>query len=158
MTRIVEQSSLTRHQIERLFEIWNAVYPVEFQYGTIDELIIYLPKMTKPRHYVAYDQNDRMVGWLVTLERNDTRWFIVLVDKTHQKVGLGSALLNNAKLEGCDLSGWVVLNETYKTQDGSPYQSPAAFYAKAGFEVDRSDSVTARGLTSYRVHWRNHNS
>lgn len=133
--------------------IWNAVYPAFMAHATIESMETYLSSLKKPRHTILRDEKS-LKGWLCTFDRNDERWFVMILHPTAQKRGFGTRLLSEALAAESSLSGWVVDHGRYALSDGSPYVSPLPFYLKLGFRLG-AERFDDGQLEAVRVRWEN---
>lgn len=85
--------------------------------------------------------------------RDEEIWFSIIINKNHQKRGIGRMLLNKAKEGYIVLNGWVVDKDSYLKQDGSPYSSPLGFYQKNGFEVLPEIRLSNEKLSAVKIRW-----
>lgn len=135
-----------------LFNIWNAVYPTEATFQKIEDIIHYLNQKIHPTHYVARDLNDKIDGWLMTFTRDQSRFFVLLVNKQAQAKGIGTRLMSSAMKDEETLNGWVVTRSGYHLLDGTPYLSPINFYKKLGFQ-ETTTTITHNELETTLVQW-----
>lgn len=132
---ISKKSALLPEQKEHIFDIWNRVYPTNVHYDSMMDFEAYLDKMGRPSHYLSLDDQGSIIGWLVAFDRDDERWFAMIIRDKAQGRGFGSSLLNEAKNDHKELVGWVVDHENYIKANGSAYPSPINFYLKFGFQI-----------------------
>jgi len=100
----------------------------------LEALQAYLDRCTNPRHFTVHE-NGLLQAWLCSFDRNDSRWFVMIIDTRFQGNGLGTALLTTAMSKEEALNGWVVEHDNYRLQDRSTYRSPLGFYLKLGFHL-----------------------
>lgn len=143
---------LNSEDIESLFDIWNAVYPKEATFQKTEDIIRYLSDKIHPKHFVARNSNDRMIGWLMTFTRDQSRFFVLLVDKKVQAQGIGTRLMASAIKDEDSLNGWVVTRKGHYLLDGTPYFSPLEFYKRLGFQ-ETTTTVTINNLETTLLRW-----
>lgn len=129
-----ETEKLSNDEIAAIRRLWNDSYPSVIEHRTIEETISYVGALVKARHVIVREAND-VVAWFADFDRDQRRFFVMIVDKRFKRRGLGSQLLDFSKKENDHLYGWIVLNEEYKLIDGSHYSSPLSFYEKNGFII-----------------------
>lgn len=143
--------SLTKQQLDFIFNIWNRAYPKQISYKSVTEFEAYLAKCESPIHFLCHDE-DSVLGWLCVFTRNEQRWFALIVDPDFQRQGLGEKLLSMAKSTESRLCGWIVDHDHYLKADGSVYVSPKYFYIKNGFTITEETFVTDL-LTTTKIVW-----
>lgn len=127
---------------EQLRAIWNDVYPEQLIHDTAESFDAYIDRLEEPEHTLVYanqqlnsDTDSSPIGWICTFNRNEERWFVLIVDSSCARQGCGSKLLLWVLERHPKLCGWVVEHNEFKKHDGTPYLSPLGFYLKHGFEV-----------------------
>ncbi|MEO9013155.1 MAG: GNAT family N-acetyltransferase, partial [Ginsengibacter sp.] len=148
---IYKADQLSKIQKENILKIWNTEYPQFLTYNSTNDFENYLNKLENAEHYIAEDLK-KSVGWAVKFDRNNSKWFLIMVDSQSQGKSLGTKLMEQLKLEAIELNGWVVDAETYKKQDGKPYKSPIEFYIKNGFSIT-GERLEANILSAVKVKW-----
>ena len=115
----------------------------------LEALQAYLDRCTNPRHFTVHE-NGLLQAWLCSFDRNDSRWFVMIIDTRFQGNGLGTALLTTAMSKEEALNGWVVEHDNYRLQDRSTYRSPLGFYLKLGFHLqpNRFDDGELQAINS----------
>lgn len=149
---IVKKLNLTKNDFGSIYRIWNSVYPSQVAFSTEIEFEEYLNKAGEPIHYCALRKN-LLVGWLMTFDRGNERWFTLLICKNSQNLGIGKELLKKIKEDEIEINGWILEDEHYQTRSGEYYRPPQEFYLKNGFQVTR-DSRESRGIKLTRIHWK----
>jgi GNAT superfamily N-acetyltransferase len=112
----------------------------------------YLSKTGNPLHYLI-EEDQELIGWMATFERENERWFSIILDSKHQKMGLGSRLINEAKKKEFYLNGWVVDHNNDIKSNGKPYQSPLSFYLKNDFEVLKEIRLETDKISVVKIRW-----
>ena len=144
--------SLSSSEIKGVFDVWNRVYPQQINYENTSDFEVTLSTYKNPSHYLL-KINQQLIGWCCVFDRDDARWFALIVDTDHQHLGFGTRLLNNAKENEKELFGWMTPINHYIKKDGSTYQSPKAFYIKNGFTITK-DVLKTDTLSTVKIHWR----
>lgn len=152
MLQISTTTILTETQKQAALRLWNNEYPRQLAYGNIRELDEYLDRLEQPIHYLALDRSN-IVGWLFIFNRNDERWFAIIIDSTAQRQGIGSGLLYHAKQQYPILNGWAADHNNDVKSNGEPYLSPLQFYIKNGFEVLRDTRLENDHLSLVKIRW-----
>jgi GNAT superfamily N-acetyltransferase len=151
--RIINSATLTLPQKQAIFRLWNNEYPAQLAHAHMDELDKYLDKLGDQRHYFAFDRDNNILGWAFTFERENQKWFAIIVDRTTQGKGAGSLLLQKLMETATTLNGWVTDHYSYTRTDGSPYPSPLGFYEKYGFTVCNDTRLETEKLSAVKIAW-----
>lgn len=149
--KIVKAMSLDPIQKKRIMNIWNNEYPKLLSHETLFDFENFLTKLENTEHYLAEIDNE-IVGWIVTFQRNEENWFVILVDSKKQGKGIGTELLSIAKYNCIDLNGWAIDLDDYKKSNGQAYHSPIGFYQKMGFEVT-DERLDDEKLSAVKIKW-----
>lgn len=148
---IYKSNQLNKIQKEKILKIWNDEYPDFLFYSNLEDFEKYLTTLGDPEHYIAKIKNN-LVGWAVKFDRNNEKWFVIMIDSLSQGKGIGSKLLEELKCESMELNGWVVAKDIYKKQNGHIYKSPIRFYNKAGFEIMQENLENGK-LSAVKIKW-----
>jgi ribosomal protein S18 acetylase RimI-like enzyme len=135
-------TSLLSAEREQLRAIWNNVYPAQLMHHKSETFDAYINQLEEPEHTLMCanpqpnaDSESAIIGWICTFNRNNERWFVLIVDSSCARQGCGTKLLLLALEKYPKLCGWVVEHNDFKKHDGTSYLSPLAFYLKHGFNV-----------------------
>lgn len=143
-------AALTDDDLNQVLELWNKSYPIGICYQDLDELKSFLAPLGQKRHYLI--RNGRYIkAWIVSFDRDRSRWFSIIIDEDFQSKGLGKTLLLHVQNSEPELNGWVVDHNNDLKKDGTPYKSPLRFYLKLGFNVDESQRYEKPGISCVRV-------
>jgi GNAT superfamily N-acetyltransferase len=129
----LKQPKLNDSEKEQIRSIWNNEYPISISHSTLESFENYLSSLENPTHFLALE-NETIVAWGVTFDRENERWFALIIDRDFQGKGLGKELLHQMKLKENSLNGWVVIENDSPRLDGTPYPLPLDFYLKNGFQ------------------------
>lgn len=143
---------LNENQKAQIVQLWNAEYPAGLAYENIAGFEEYLSKTGNPLHYLIEAQH-QLIGWMATFERENERWFSIILDSKHQKMGLGSRLINEAKMQSQTLNGWVLDHNSERKLNGEFYLSPLAFYLKNGFNVLDDIRLETEKISAVKIQW-----
>jgi GNAT superfamily N-acetyltransferase len=146
--------SLSQDHKAQIVKLWNAEYPAGLAYESMDGFEEYLSKTGNPLHYLVEEEH-QLIGWMATFERENERWFSIILDSKHQNKGLGKRLINEAKKEVQSLSGWVVDHNKADKLNGESYLSPLAFYLKNGFKVLDDIRLETEKISAVKIQWTN---
>lgn len=150
---IIKTDKLTLDEKCEILTLWNEEYPSQLGHKNIESLEAYLEGCAKKLHWFAQSEDGSTCGWLMCFERDDERWFAMIVSRAHQGKGLGKALLTEAKKVESILNGWAVDKTGYYKRDDSPYGAPLEFYLKNGFEVKPEVRFETEILSSVKIVW-----
>lgn len=151
---ILETASLSDIQKSVVMQLWNKKYPAQLGYAHMDEFNQYLDALSDKVHYLGTDYGGRIIGWALSFTRNSERWFAIIIDRSAQGQGNGTAMLDALKGKGERLTGWASDHECYVRFDGTPYPSPLAFYLRHGFIVREDVRLDIEKLSTVRIEWR----
>lgn len=143
---------LSEIQKEQIVKLWNAEYPLGLAYESMAGFDEYLSKTGNPLHYLI-EENYQLIGWMATFERENERWFSIILDSRHQNKGLGRLLLNEAKKEVKALNGWVLDHNSAKKLNGDFYLSPLDFYLKNDFNVIDDIRLETEKISAVKIQW-----
>ena len=150
---MIKTNSLSAAQKEHIFHLWNAEYPLQLQFSTIQDFENYLRALGNPTHYLALDEDKKIAAWAFVFEREQERWFAIIVDSQFQRSGLGTKILAAIKLNECLLNGWVTDHDRYKKADGTIYLSPEKFYRKNDFIFCDDIRLETEKLSAIKIKW-----
>ncbi len=149
-----ETENLTEEETIDLFYLWNKEYPKILQYFEIDGLRKYLNALKEPRHVLYKDSTGKVKAWYCDFLRDEERWFAMILQRELQGKGMGTQILQHAKVRRSHLNGWVILKNTYKRSDGETYYSPAAFYIKNGFQIFEDITLNIGIFSAVKMEWK----
>jgi ribosomal protein S18 acetylase RimI-like enzyme len=132
--------------------MWNREYPAQLTFSDITGLERYLAALGNVSHFVLYSPQGDMKGWAALFDREDERWFAIILDRDVQRLGWGSQLLARLQQQYTTLCGWVTDHNMYVRQDGTPYPSPVAFYLKNGFAVT-AERLRVEQMNAVKIIW-----
>ena len=118
----------------QLMELWNNEYPASLAHKTLEDFEAYLATLSYCKHYLLIEDKT-IFAWGFEFDRNEERWFALIIEKAQQGKRIGSQLLNFMKESNKQLNGWVIDHGNARMSDGSFYRSPMNFYLKNGFQL-----------------------
>ncbi len=149
----IETRTLDTIRKGEIISLWNREYPSKLALADMAAFDTYLESLGDKHHLLLTDETGKLMGWLVCFIRDNKRWFAMILNSLAQGKGLGSALLDRAKLHYKELNGWVIDAGTEPKQNGEYYKSPIEFYQKNGFEVRPEVRLTKNTITGVLVRW-----
>lgn len=149
---ILETLALTPSQLIAVLALWNQEYPENLNYSMAD-FEKYLHALTNIKHYLLSAYDGIVAGWAFTFNRDEQKWFAIILDQSKQMQGYGTHILNKLKETEPELNGWVIDHNNYLKANGEPYKSPLGFYIKNKFEVTSTRLETEK-LSAVKIIWR----
>jgi len=152
--RIIQTENLSEDQKEVLRELWNEEYPARLHLKTIEDFESYLNGISNTKHYLLFDDSDKIIGWTFTFLRDGEDWFAIILNSKIQGKGNGSLLMNEIKKEKASLNGWVIDQENEVKQNNELYKSPMSFYIKNGFTILTETRIENEKMSAVKINWR----
>jgi GNAT superfamily N-acetyltransferase len=150
---IIETNNLTAEQRKLIWHLWNEEYPKQMQYQTIEEFDNYLNNLRQHYHLLALDDDSNVIGWAFLFERDNEKWFAIIVATKMQRQGIGTQLLQLLKEKEEVLNGWAADHDRYQTNSGASYPSPVQFYLKNGFIILPDIRIETEQLSAVKIKW-----
>jgi len=150
----LQTSTLSPTQKENVLTLWNSVPPANIAHDSMESLAEYFTTLEDVVYTLTLDDTNRIVGWFADFNRDNGRWFAMLLDQSIHGKGVGSQLLTQVKSRYDEISGWVIDHDKDIRLDGSPYISPVNFYLKNGFEIVSDVRLELDYLSCVKMRWR----
>ena len=151
--KIIEKEILSLEEKEILREIWNNEYPARLHLKTIEDFDLYLNGLLNTKHYLLFDDSDKINGWTFTFLREDENWFAIILNHGIQGKGSGTFLINELKKNNHSLNGWVTDHENEVKQNNEFYKSPMPFYIKNGFTILTETRIENEKMSAVKINW-----
>ncbi|KAB1159489.1 GNAT family N-acetyltransferase [Tenacibaculum aiptasiae] len=151
--KFITRSKLSTTEKLEIFELWNNEYPEKLSYATIDEFDQYLQNLLGQSHILLVDKNEKIRGWYFDFERDNERWFVIILDSSVHGHGFGTKILDLAKQKEKELNGWVVDHNLDKKKNGDLYNSPLNFYLKNGFKKLAKNRLELEKISAVKIKW-----
>ena len=151
--KVLNTTYLSPSQKTTICHLWDSEYPVQLQV-TSQGFDDFLSSSQNHIHYLIEGNGSKIIGWAFTFDRDDERWFSMIVDSTYQGQGLGSMLLEEMKANESSLNGWVIDHHHDIKQNGDPYLSPLAFYIRNGFTPIPEIRFENEKISAIKIEWR----
>lgn len=145
-------TELDKNEKVAIMSLWNEEYPVALAHSSLSDFECYLKSLGQPQHFLAR-QNEQIVGWATKFDRDEKRWFVIILSSHLHKKGIGSNLLDRLKYEETELNGWVIDHHREKKINNHPYNSPLDFYSKNGFAPEASQRIETSSLSAVKITW-----
>ena len=95
--KILKTTNLNDQERLQLLDLWNNEYPEKISYKSITEFNNYLLKLSNLTHLLMIDKRNKIWGWAFSFNRENERWFAIIISKEQQRKGLGRQMLNDLK-------------------------------------------------------------
>jgi GNAT superfamily N-acetyltransferase len=151
--KIVQKDILSIEEKEVLRELWNNEYPARLHLKTLEDLDLYLDRLLNTKHYLLFDDSDKINGWAFTFLRENENWFAILLDSKIQGKGNGSLLISELKKNNTILNGWVTDHENEVKQNNEVYKSPMLFYMKHDFTILTETRIENEKMSAVKINW-----
>lgn len=150
---IIEKEILSIEEKEVLRVLWNNEYPERLHLKTLEDFDLYLNGLSNTKHYLLFDDLNKIIGWTFTFLREGEDWFAIILDSKIQGKGNGSLLINEIKKKNTSLNGWVIDNENEVKQNNEFYKSPMPFYIKQGFTILTETRIENEKMSAVKINW-----
>ncbi|TMU54478.1 GNAT family N-acetyltransferase [Flagellimonas algicola] len=149
----IQRSSLSMSEKLQLMALWNIEYPEKLGYKSIAAFEAYLENLKDPSHILLIDENKRIKGWYFDFERENEKWFAIILNSEVHGKGIGTKILGLAKQRENELNGWVIDHNRDKKKNGESYHSPLNFYLKNGFEKLAANRLELDNISAVKIKW-----
>lgn len=150
---LITRSSLSTAEKLEILELWNNEYPKILNYKSKEGFDEYLENLDEQSHLLLIDEKKKVRGWYFDFDRENEKWFAILLDSKIQEKGLGTKILNLAKEKESKLNGWVIDHNNSKKGNGEIYKSPLMFYLKNGFEKIPQVRLELDKISAVKIKW-----
>jgi len=151
--QIVEQNELSADQKSEVVRMWNAEYPANLAYSDVSEFDDYLNNLENKKHFLLINSSDEIVGWALLFDRENARWFAILIDEKIQGQGFGIKLIDALKAAENRFFGWVIDHNDSEKLNGKFYKSPLGFYRKIGFRILENERIDTDKMSGVKIEW-----
>lgn len=151
--KLIEVNDLDFTSKKSLLEIWNNEYPAQLQHEDLNAFDLYLKPLINQKHMLLLDKSI-VKGWYFEFDRDNARWFAMLLDQSVKNKGWGSRMLTKAKSTATNLSGWVIDHDRYRKANDETYTSPLGFYLKNAFKVISNQRLETDKISAVKITWQ----
>jgi hypothetical protein len=95
--QIIEKKELSTEEKIQISEIWNEEYPTTLSFTSQSGFDEYLNSLSNPYHYILQNENNEIKGWACKFERENEKWFAIILNKNAQGKGFGKKFMNAIK-------------------------------------------------------------
>jgi GNAT superfamily N-acetyltransferase len=148
-------STPEHNHIPQLMRLWNEEFPAQLGYISLEDFERYLNDLIEPMHWLL-EERGKVLAWALTFNREDERWFAIMVAQSNQRKGLGNRLVHALKEHEPVLNGWVIDHDRDMKANGMSYHSPLEFYLRMGFEV-LPDRMENEKISAVKIRWTKNN-
>ncbi len=150
---ISKSNSLSQPEKITIFNLWNAEYADHLAHADVASLDAYFEKLEDVTYYLLKDDEEDVKGWAITFDREDERWFAIIISEKLQGKGYGNMMMDRIKQDEPVLNGWVTDHIEDIRSDGRPYLSPIDFYIKNDFVVLENTRFEKGRLKAVKIRW-----
>ena len=154
-SKIIKTTELNEQAKQKVLDLWNNEYPEKLSYYSLIEFDLYLQNLNNLKHYLLTGNIDIILGWALTFDRDNEKWFAIILSEKVQGKGLGRKMLDELKQEEPILNGWVIDHNNDKKKNGLTYISPLTFYEKSGFEILTDNRLELDKISAVKIKWTN---
>jgi len=151
--KIIRTNELNEQVKQQVFDLWNNEYPEKLSYNSLGEFDNYLQNLTKLNHFLLTIDSDLILGWALTFERKNEKWFAIILSEKIKGKGFGRKMLKELKEEEQFLNGWVIDHNNDKKKNGLTYVSPLKFYEKCGFDIQIDNRLELDKISAVKIKW-----
>lgn len=142
---------------EQLLKLWNSEYPENLFYPSLNDFDNYLSSLFNAKHYLLTLRVNNIQGWAFTFDRENEKWFGIIISETMQGKGYGTLLLRHIFERESELNGWVIEKNNLTKRNSEIYKSPLKFYLKNKFVKIDSVRLETEKLTAVKIKWKRNN-
>jgi hypothetical protein len=150
---VLNTTYLSPSQKAAICHLWNSEYPIKLQV-TSQGFDDFLSSIQNHIHFLIEANDSNIIGWAFTFDREEDRWFSMIIDSTFQRQGQGSMMINMLKQNEDRLNGWVIDHPNDVKQNGDPYLSPLSFYIRNGFVPKYEIRLENEKISAIKIEWR----
>jgi hypothetical protein len=155
--KIIKTTELNEQAKQQVLDLWNNEYPENLSYKSLIEFDHYLQNLNNINHFLLTVNIDIIIGWALTFDRDNEKWFAIILSEKVQGKGLGRKMLDELKQVEPILNGWVIDHNNEKKKNGLTYVSPLKFYEKCGFEILTNNRLELDKISAVQIKWANKN-
>jgi len=150
---IIQTTELNQQEKKQILDLWNNEYPEKLTYNSLTEFDNYLNNLSNITHYLLNNEENLILGWAFKFERENQKWFAIILSEIIKQKGLGRKMLNELKKEEQVLNGWVIDHNKDKKKNGEQYVSPLKFYEKCDFEILVDQRLELDKISAVKIKW-----
>lgn len=155
--KILQTVELNEQAKKQVLDLWNNEYPEKLSYNNLTDFDNYLQNLSNLTHFLLSNDENKILGWALTFERDSEKWFAIILSEKIKGKGLGRRMLDKLKQEEKVLNGWVIDHNNDMKSNGQPYPSPLKFYEKCGFETLSKVRLELDKISAVKIKWTDQN-
>ena len=153
--KIRQTSELTDQEKVQVLHLWNSQYPEKLSYHSLVVFDEYLQNLNNRTHFLLTNDLHEILGWVLTFERENEKWFAIILAEEIKGQEFGRKLLDQLKEKEPVLNGWVIDHPNDRRTNGEPYISPLKFYEKCDFEILANERLELDKISAVKIKWTN---
>lgn len=150
---IIQTTELNELAKQQVLDLWNIEYPEKLAHKDVTEFENYLDNLSNLKHFLLTKNTDIILGWALTFDRNNEKWFAIILSDNIKGKGFGRKMVEKLQLEEPILNGWVIDHNNDKRKGGLIYNSPLKFYEKCGFEIQTDIRLELVNISAVKIKW-----
>ena len=151
--KIMETTKLNEQAKRQVLDLWNNEYPEKLSYNNLADFDNYLQNQSNLTHFLLTSDENLIIGWALTFDRENEKWFAIILSEKIKGEGLGRKMLDSLKKTESILNGWVIDHNEDKKKNGQKYISPLKFYEKCGFEILTKERLELDKISAVKIKW-----
>lgn len=152
---ITQTTELNEQAKKQVLELWNSEYPEKLSYNSLTEFDNYLQNLKNQNHFLLTSDIAIILGWAFTFDRDNEKWFAIILSEKIKGLGLGRKMLDAIKNNEKVLNGWVTDHNKDMKKNGQHYISPLKFYEKCGFKILSDVRLELDKISAVKIKWIN---
>lgn len=156
--KIIQTVELNEQANKQVFDLWNNEYPEKLSYNDLSEFDNYLQNLNNLNHFLLTKEVDLILGWALTFDRDNEKWFAIILSEKIKGKGFGRKMLDELKKIENILNGWVIDHNNDRKKNGLIYVSPLEFYEKCGFEIQNDIRLELDKISAVKIKWTTENN
>lgn len=153
--KIIQTAELNEQAKKQVLDLWNNEYPEKLSYNSPTDFDCYLENLSNSTHFLLINDKKSIIGWALTFDRENEKWFAIIIAETFKAKGLGRKMLDQLKKTEKVLNGWVIDHNHDNKKNGQQYSSPLKFYEKCGFKVLNDVRLELEKISAVKIKWTN---
>ncbi|QLC65679.1 GNAT family N-acetyltransferase [Flavobacterium sp. LPB0248] len=151
---IIQTTELNEQAKKQVLDLWNREYPEKLSYNSLTEFDNYLQNLNNLKHFLLTSDIGLILGWALTFDRDNEKWFAIILSEKIKGNGLGRKMLDKIKNTELVLNGWVIDHNKDKKKNGQEYISPLKFYEKCGFRILKDVRLELDKISAVKIKWQ----
>lgn len=147
-------SSLSPEVRKQIRGIWNEEYPKVLCQKSQEKFDAYIDSLEDAAHTLVLDSRQKVQGWYADFNRENDRWFLIILSSKLQGKSVGKQLITKAQQKHKRLNGWAIFSDQYEKANGTFYKHPIGFYEKLGFCIRRDIIFQTEIMNTLKIEWQ----